>query len=198
MRPGCTKASCWGNPVWQWQGELLKAGYTVNFRKVAISWHVWRWSTYFWAKMMNLVFCWMSQEHPTPNTIRSRLADNTACAYDFGWHDFHASGHGTFNGPVLSFCQSQFPDNHRISLNCLFWDSRTLLYQVNNPLFWRVQWFSGFQYQEPRTTNWRQCQTEGNSLWEVGSAQLQLPWSKSTILSTRGMWTPKSSRTWWF
>ena len=29
---------------------------------------------------------------------RSRLADDTACAYDFGWHDFHASGHGTFNG----------------------------------------------------------------------------------------------------
>lgn len=28
----------------------------------------------------------------------SRLADDTACAYDFGWHDFHASGHGTFNG----------------------------------------------------------------------------------------------------
>eukprot|EP00439_Symbiodinium_sp_Y106_P085716 s181_g29.t1 len=28
----------------------------------------------------------------------SRLADGTECAYDFGWHDFHASGHGHFDG----------------------------------------------------------------------------------------------------
>ena len=30
--------------------------------------------------------------------VRSRLADGTECAYDFGWHDFHASGHGHFDG----------------------------------------------------------------------------------------------------
>lgn len=28
----------------------------------------------------------------------SRLADGTECAYDFGWHDFHAHGHGEFRG----------------------------------------------------------------------------------------------------
>ncbi|CAE7667726.1 hflX [Symbiodinium pilosum] len=28
----------------------------------------------------------------------SRVADGTECAYDFGWHDFHASGHGHFDG----------------------------------------------------------------------------------------------------
>lgn len=26
------------------------------------------------------------------------MADGTACAYDFGWHDFHASGFGHFEG----------------------------------------------------------------------------------------------------
>ena len=30
--------------------------------------------------------------------MRSRLEDKTFCAYDFGWHDFHASGHGEFDG----------------------------------------------------------------------------------------------------
>lgn len=28
----------------------------------------------------------------------SRLADGTECAYDFGWHDFHAHGHGAYRG----------------------------------------------------------------------------------------------------
>ena len=43
-------------------------------------------------------------------TARSRLEDETACAYDFGWHDFHASGHGHFDGGLLrSACIDQ-PD----------------------------------------------------------------------------------------
>ncbi|CAK0793059.1 unnamed protein product [Prorocentrum cordatum] len=28
----------------------------------------------------------------------SRLEDGTQCAYDFGWHDFHAHGHGSYRG----------------------------------------------------------------------------------------------------
>ena len=31
-------------------------------------------------------------------SLLSRLADGTECAYDFGWHDFHAHGHGIYNG----------------------------------------------------------------------------------------------------
>eukprot|EP00928_Gymnodinium_smaydae_P078759 TRINITY_DN62843_c0_g1_i1.p1 TRINITY_DN62843_c0_g1~~TRINITY_DN62843_c0_g1_i1.p1 ORF type:complete len:235 (+),score=44.78 TRINITY_DN62843_c0_g1_i1:92-706(+) len=31
-------------------------------------------------------------------SLLSRLADGTACAYDFGWHDFHAHGHGEWRG----------------------------------------------------------------------------------------------------
>uniref|UniRef100_A0A7S1S656 Uncharacterized protein n=1 Tax=Alexandrium catenella TaxID=2925 RepID=A0A7S1S656_ALECA len=31
-------------------------------------------------------------------SLLSRLADGTECAYDFGWHDFHAHGHGAYRG----------------------------------------------------------------------------------------------------
>eukprot|EP00928_Gymnodinium_smaydae_P072758 TRINITY_DN56056_c0_g1_i1.p1 TRINITY_DN56056_c0_g1~~TRINITY_DN56056_c0_g1_i1.p1 ORF type:complete len:560 (-),score=67.15 TRINITY_DN56056_c0_g1_i1:123-1802(-) len=31
-------------------------------------------------------------------SLLSRLADDSACAYDFGWYNFHAQGHGTRRG----------------------------------------------------------------------------------------------------
>lgn len=34
-------------------------------------------------------------------SLLSRLADGTACAYDFGWHDFHAHGYGVEDGERL-------------------------------------------------------------------------------------------------
>ncbi|CAE8723368.1 unnamed protein product, partial [Polarella glacialis] len=59
----------------------------------------------------------------------SRLADGTECAYDFGWHDFHAHGHGSYVGDRFV----PFPYT-RWSINLFAFKSEDLIGAVQDDL----------------------------------------------------------------
>lgn len=70
----------WRKPRWLHSDEGLAMGVIMKQAQSQCVWAMWECGA------------WMHE------SFLSRLADGTDCAYDFGWHDFHAHGHGNFLG----------------------------------------------------------------------------------------------------